>query len=100
MFKSDHFPVDLGTISNTFTSPVSAASHGLLMKSPGLPDYVRILEVPESCKLALTAAFQTAPNPDGRASLPRPFCCVSIGSLRRADQGFFDSPSPRFSGPR
>jgi hypothetical protein len=68
MFTSDHCHghVDFGTISNTFTGPVSDASHRILLKSPGLPDYVRTLELPKPSKFALTAAFQTAPNPDAR----------------------------------
>ena len=32
----------------------------------GLPDYVRTFELPKPWKFALTAPFQTAPNPDAR----------------------------------
>jgi hypothetical protein len=93
------------------TLKLPAGSPTVLLRSPGYSDDSRTFELPKSSKLTLKAVFQTPPSPGrphdmaaprhgGPASLPRPCCCASIGSLRRADQGFFDSPSPRFPGPR
>src|SRR5713226_9440326 len=52
---------------------------------------------PPSSELSpLTCALTLHPN----HALMRANPCASIAPLRRADQGFFDSPSPRSVGPR
>jgi len=45
------------------TLRLPAGSHSVLVKSPGLPDYVRTIEIPKSSKLSIKAAFQAPGSP-------------------------------------
>jgi S1-C subfamily serine protease len=43
------------------TLKLPAGSHSVVLKSPGLPDYARTLELPKSSKLTLKAVFEHPP---------------------------------------
>jgi hypothetical protein len=45
------------------TLKLPSGSHSVLLKSPGLADYTRTIEVPKSSKLTLKAVFQAPPSP-------------------------------------
>jgi len=45
------------------TLRLPAGSHCVLVKSPGLPDYVRTIEIPKSSKLSIKAVFQAPSSP-------------------------------------
>ena len=45
------------------TLRLSVGTHTVLVKSPGVSDYVRVIDVPRSSKLTLKALFLTSPSP-------------------------------------
>jgi serine protease Do len=46
------------------TLKLPAGSHAFVLKSPGLPDYMRTIEVPASSKLTLKAEFRKSDTPE------------------------------------